>query len=324
MPSVLRRPAISAGLLALTIGAAAACGSSSSGGQAPAGGSSSPAASSPAASSPAASSPPASAPAGSNAAAAALVPASIRSKGSILVAADASYAPNEFLASNGTTVVGMDADLAQAIGKELGLKVSVKNVTFNAIIPGLSNGRFDLGMSSFTDTKAREKQVNFVTYFSAGTSFYTKASGGPAITGLASLCGLKVAVESGTTQEADDKAQSTKCTAAGKKAVTVLSYSTQSQANLALSAGRADVAMADSPVAAYQVKTSHGGFKLAGTSYGTAPYGIAVPKAAGAMDKAVLAAVKDLISNGTYNKIMTHWGIQSGEITNPVINGAIS
>jgi polar amino acid transport system substrate-binding protein len=308
--SPFRRPAVSVGLIVLALGAASACGSSSSGGGS--GGQTVQPGSSP------------SAAAGVNSAAAALVPASIKSKGSITVAADASYAPNEFLASNGTTVVGMDADLAQAIGSELGLKVSVKNATFNAIIPGLHNGRFDLGMSSFTDTKAREKIVNFVTYFSAGTSFYTKASGGPAVTGLASLCGLKVAVESGTTQEADDKAQGSKCTGAGKKTVTVLSYNTQSQANLALSAGRADVAMADSPVAAYQVKTSHGAFKLAGTPYGTAPYGIAIPKAAGSMDKAVLAAVKDLISNGTYTKILTHWGIQSGAITDPVINGAIS
>jgi polar amino acid transport system substrate-binding protein len=311
MPSVFRRRAVSAGVLALTIGAAAACSSSSSGGSqtvAPAGGGSS---------TPTAAS-------GVDPAAAALVPANIKSKGSITVAADASYAPNEFLASNGTTVVGMDADLANALGKELGLQVKVVNGTFDAIIPGLVDGRYDLGMSSFTDTKAREKQVNFVTYFSAGTSFYTKASGGPTVTGLSSLCGLKVAVESGTTQESDDKAQSGKCTAAGKKAVTVLSFGTQSQANVALSSGRAQVGMADSPVAAYQVKQSSGQFKLAGTPYGTAPYGIAIPKSAGTMDQAVLAALKDLITNGTYTTILTHWGIQAGAITNPVINGAIS
>jgi polar amino acid transport system substrate-binding protein len=309
MRSVLRRPIISAGVLALTIGAAAACGSSSSGGDQTG--------------TPANSTTP-STTSSVNAAAAALVPAAIKSKGTIIVAADASYAPNEFLASNGTTVVGMDPDLADAIGAELGLKVKVVNITFDSIIPGLQNGRFDLGMSSFTDNFERQKQVNFVTYFSAGTSFYTKATGGPTITGLSSLCGLKVAVESGTTQESDDKAQSKKCTAAGQKPVTVLSFQTQSGANVALNAGRAEVGMADSPVAAYQVKTSNGAFKLAGTPYGTAPYGIAIPKAAGAMDQAVLAAVKDLIANGTYLKIMTHWGIQSGAITNPVINGAIN
>jgi polar amino acid transport system substrate-binding protein len=82
--------------------------------------------------------------------------------------------------------------------------------------------------------------------------------------------------------------------------------------------------MADSPVAGFQVAQSHGNFKLVGTPYGTAPYGIAVPKQAGTMDQAVLAAVKVLMANGVYNQILTHWGIQSGAITNPVINGAIS
>ena len=46
---------------------------------------------------------------------------------------------------------------------------------FDSIIPGLSSHKYDLGMSSFTDTKEREKTVDFVTYFSAGTSFYVKA-----------------------------------------------------------------------------------------------------------------------------------------------------
>jgi ABC-type amino acid transport substrate-binding protein len=140
-----------------------------------------------------------------------LLPSSIKSSGKLTVAADASYAPDEFLASNGKTVVGMDADLASALGKVLGLKVSVSNVTFDAIIPALSNGRYDLGMSSFTDTAAREKQVNFVTYFSAGTSFYVLANGGPNIQTLSDLCGHTVAVEAGTTEETDAKAQARKC-----------------------------------------------------------------------------------------------------------------
>jgi polar amino acid transport system substrate-binding protein len=141
----------------------------------------------------------------------ALLPSSIKSSGTLKVAADAAYAPNEFLATNGKTVIGMDADLAKALGTVLGLKVSVQNATFNAIIPAIQDGRFDLGMSSFTDTAEREKQVNFVTYFSAGTSFYVRADGGPTINSLADLCGQKVAVESGTTQEAAAKAQSKKC-----------------------------------------------------------------------------------------------------------------
>jgi polar amino acid transport system substrate-binding protein len=83
------------------------------------------------------------------------------------------------------------------------------------------------------------------------------------------------------------------------------------------------VAMADSPVAEYQVKKSGGTFKLSGQPYGTAPYGIAIPKTSG-MTKPVLGAVMALMAEGTYKKILTKWGVQSGAITNPVINGAKS
>jgi polar amino acid transport system substrate-binding protein len=252
---------------------------------------------------------------------AASVPSAVKSKGTLTVAADASYAPNEFIGPDGKTVIGMNADLAKALAGKLGLEARVVNATFDAIIPGLAANKYDLGMSSFTDTKEREETVDFVTYFSAGTSFFTKADG-PAIETLDDLCGHKVAVEKGTTQADDSTAQSKKCTSAGKKAVKVLVYPDQNGANLALSSGRADVGMADSPVAAYQVKQSDGAFKLSGDSYGTAPYGIAIPKDNG-MAEPVLGAVKALMEDGTYETILDKWGVSAGAIDDPQINGAI-
>ncbi|MFL5861742.1 MAG: ABC transporter substrate-binding protein [Solirubrobacteraceae bacterium] len=263
--------------------------------------------------------------AGADATVVALVPGDIKSKGKLTVAADASYAPNEFFAPDGHTVIGMDADLSKALAAVMGLKANVVNATFDGIIPGLAAGKYDMGASSFTDTKAREKIVNFVDYFSAGTSFITKASGGPSVNGLADLCGKSVAVEKGTTQETDATAQGAKCKKGGKPSVTVLTFPDQNGANLALSSGRAQIVMADSPVAAYGVKKSNGQFKTVGATYGTAPYGLAVPKT-GDLDKAVLAAMKVVMSNGTYSKIMAKWGLQSGAISpaDVKINGATS
>jgi polar amino acid transport system substrate-binding protein len=256
--------------------------------------------------------------------AAALVPANIKAKGTVNVAADATYAPNEFIGPDGHTVVGMDADLAKAIFPLLGLKVNVVNATFLTIIPGLISGKFDVGMSSFTDNATREKQVNFVDYFKAGTSFFEKSSGGPTVTNLNSLCGLKVAVESTTTEQADATGQAAKCKKEHRTPDSVLPYPTQTDANLALSSGRAQVSMADSPVAAYQVKQSAGKFKLVGQAYGVSPYGIAVPKADGTLDKAILDAVKDLVADGRYAAILKTWGVQSGADTHPALNGALS
>ena len=205
----------------------------------------------------------------------------------------------------------------------MGVKVNLVNQTFDSIIPGLASGKYDMGASSFTDTKEREKTVNFVDYFQAGTSFFTKSSGGTAVSGLSDLCGKTVSVEKGTTEQTDATAQGAKCKKAGKPAVTVLAFPDQNGANLALSSGRAQVSMADSPVAAYQVKKSNGAFKITGQTYGTAPYGLAIPKSS-KLAPAVLAAVKVLMKNGTYTQILTHWGVQAGAITSPKINGATS
>ena len=130
------------------------------------------------------------------------MPSSVKSSGTLSVAADATYAPNEFIAEDGKTVIGMDADLAKAIAQAMGLQAEVKNATFDSIIPGLAANKYDLGMSSFTITKEREKTVDFVSYAIAGTSFFVNADGGPDIQSLADLCGQKVAAERGTTQAA--------------------------------------------------------------------------------------------------------------------------
>lgn len=249
-----------------------------------------------------------------------MVPAKIRKKGTVAVASDASYAPMEFIANDGKTVIGVDADLAKALGTVLGLKFKVVNATFTTIIPGLHSGKYGIGMSSFTPTKAREKVVDFVTYFSAGMGFYVKASGGPKVTNLASLCGLSVAVESGTTEYDAGKAQSKKCTKAGKKGVNVLPFQTQTEANLAVSSGHAQVGFLDSEVAAYVVKQSHGRFKLAGKAFDFLPYGIALPKGNG-MAQPIRAAVAYLIKNGAYHKILAKWGVQGSAISSPKING---
>ncbi len=120
------------------------------------------------------------------------MPAAVKDKGTLTVAADATYAPDEF--TQGTKIVGMDPDLMNALGKVMGLKVTVTNVTFDDIIPGMVAGRYMIGASSFTDEKSREKSVNFVDYAKVGESFYTLDQGGTSIKGISSICGLTVSV----------------------------------------------------------------------------------------------------------------------------------
>jgi polar amino acid transport system substrate-binding protein len=251
------------------------------------------------------------------------VPADIKSKGTLTVAADATYPPDEFIASDGHTVIGMDADLAKALSGVMGLKASVQNVTFDAIIPGLAAGKYDLGMSSFTDTKEREQTVDFVTYLQAGSSIYVKANGGPDLTSLDALCGHKVSAERGTTQSDQIDEQNKKCTSEGKPGVTPVILPDQNGVNLAVTSGRADAAMADSPVASYIAEKSNGQLKVTGGPFPPEPYGIAIPKNSG-LAQPVLAGIKALIADGTYKTILDYWGLQAGAIDNPTINGAVS
>jgi polar amino acid transport system substrate-binding protein len=242
------------------------------------------------------------------------IPTSLRGK-TLTIALDATYPPDEMIATNGTTIEGMDADFAYSLAQVLGMHVKLVNATFDGIIPGLLSGKYAIGDSSFTDTKAREKQVDFVDYFLAGEGFYKSASNSKSYNGLTGLCGVTVAVETGTTEQSDAQAQAKKCK------VTILSYAEQTSANLAVSTGKAKVGFVDSQVAAYIVKTSNGQFKLTGTPIEVAPYGFAVPK--DGLDTPLLGAFQALKTQGIYQKILAKWGLQSGAISAFKINGAL-
>jgi polar amino acid transport system substrate-binding protein len=250
---------------------------------------------------------------------AALVPASIKAKGSIVSAMDATYPPDEFVAANGTTIIGMDADFSAALGAVMGVKWVDVDATFDTIIAGLQAGKFDVGNSSFTVTALREKQVNFVTYFQAGEGYYVEKSSSLKLAGsLLALCGRTVSVETGTTEQTDATSAVALCKKAKMKPDTVLPFSTQNEANLAISSGRAQIGFADSQVAGYIVEQSKGQFKLDGPAFGVAPYGFAFAKSS-KLDNATLAAVKVLMHDGIYARILDKWGIQAGAITKPAI-----
>lgn len=252
-------------------------------------------------------------------AAAAKLPDNIKSAGVIKVATDASYPPMEFFGPDNKTIVGADLDLGKALGDKLGIKFEFSNLGFDAILPALGN-RFDISMSSFTDNKEREKNFDMVDYFSAGTSFFAASDSTLDPAGTADLCGHSVAVEKGTTQLDDVTAQKKKCD------LKILAFPDQNQANLAVSSGRADVSMADSPVAAYIAEKSGGKLKLVGSAYATAPYGIPVPKdpAYAGLADALSTALQDLSDDGTYLKILKKWGLEDGAIDSFGLNGAVS
>jgi polar amino acid transport system substrate-binding protein len=245
---------------------------------------------------------------------AALVPASVSSDGKIVFGTDASYAPNEFTAPDGTTIIGMDVDLGTAIAEKLGLKAEFQNSQFSGIIPGIQGKKYELGMSSFSVSDERVATVDMVSYFTAGTSLAVAKGNPEGITGADALCGKAVGVQSGTTQADDIAKRTAACTAAGKPAIAVTELQAQSDVTLALSSKRIVAMLADSPVVAYAVSTTEGALEIVGQPYDTAPYGIVLAKKQGDFAKGVQGAVQALITDGTYKKILDKWSVGVGAI----------
>jgi len=257
--------------------------------------------------------------AATNAAAAAQVPAAIKKAGYINFGVDATYRPNEFKDAKGNPI-GWGIDLTTAIAADLGLKAKYVIATFDTILPAIKGGKYDAGISSFTDTKERETQVDFANYYTAGIQWAALA--GKKVDPN-NACGLTVAVQTGTTEVDDLKAKSAACTKAGKKAITPLSYDAQDAATAAVVLGRANALTADSPVTEDAVAQSKGKLALAGAIYGAAPYGIATAKGS-TLVKAISLALTDLYKNGTYAKILKKYGVQAGAVTSFGVNGAIN
>lgn len=259
-------------------------------------------------------------------AAAGLVPAAIKAKGTLVIATDPSYPPDESKDQNGT-IVGWDVDLGKAIGAKLGLKVTFTEVTFADIVTGIQTGKYDAGMSSITDNKTREAADDFVTYFNSGSKLMVPKGNPKHLTDTSptdlSLCGLTIGVEKTTVQEDPDLPNRSKaCQAAGKPAIKALAQDTQDQVNESLASGRCDAVLADSPVVDYYAHS--GNFEAVGDIYAAAPYGIAISKSNSGLSQAFLAALKDLVQDGTYHTLTTQYGIQSGDYTTPGLNQATS
>jgi polar amino acid transport system substrate-binding protein len=248
--------------------------------------------------------------------AAALLPADVAKAGVLTVASDASYAPNEFKDADGNAI-GWEIELADAVAAKLGLTAEVSQASFDNIIPSVVGGKFDLGISSFTDTLEREQQVDFINYFSAGNLWATAAGKN---VDPENACGLTVAAMTGGWQATDElPARSAACVEAGKAPLEILQFDDNAAATNAAALGKADAVSADSPVTLYAVAQSKGKLVVAGKTFDAAPYGIVLAKDSG-LAPAVQAALESLVADGTYGEILTAWGVVDGGLTTITVN----
>ncbi len=251
-----------------------------------------------------------------------LVPPSLRGV-TWQIATDASYPPDEWM--RGTKMVGLDISIMSAVAATLGVKFVENNITFSAIIAGIRSGKYQVGNSSFTDTKSLEKSVNFVDYFKAGEGIYADSGSPASFRSLKDLCGLTLAVVANSPEQVTANAQAVKCPS--NESLSVHSFRTEADVEAAVLSGQAQEAFVDSQVAGYLVSISKGRLELVGKPYEAAPYGLATAKTSTgkALAAALRAALRTLVANGTYQAILEQWGVTQGDLSSDqiVINGAI-
>jgi polar amino acid transport system substrate-binding protein len=252
------------------------------------------------------------------------LPKKIQDKGKLVVGSDIAYAPVEFKDDKGETV-GIDPDIARALGKQLGVDVEFQNGTFDQLILGMNTGRYDIVMSAVTDTKERQRGASedseggadFVNYFKAGSALLV-AKDTDDITTPDDLCGKTVAAQRGTANEALIKEQQKSC----DKKIDPFIADQDTDSITQLQSGRADAVITDFPVAAYNARTVGGGdsFKVVGDQIDAAPYGIAVSKKNTELRDAVRAALEAIMENGEYAKVLKKWDVSNGALTEVTVN----
>ena len=247
-----------------------------------------------------------------------MLPDYVTKDGKLTIGMDTSYAPAEFLAADGKTPVGFDVDIVKALAKTFGLEADPQTSNFDSIIPSIGS-KYDIGVSSFTITPERMKAVDFVSMFKAGSTWVVK-KGNPNKVDTSDLCGKKVAVQTATMQETAANKMAKQCKADGKAEMDVISSKLQTDVTTNVVTGKADVFYADSPVAGYAISQTDGQLEALGDVEGVAKQGIAIKKGDQQLDEAVQKAVQKLMDDGTYMKILKHWGVESGAVDKAEIN----
>ncbi|WP_405019180.1 ABC transporter substrate-binding protein [Kitasatospora sp. NBC_00070] len=261
-----------------------------------------------------------------------MVPAGIKAAGVLRIGIDLNYAPVDFKGTD-QQAAGIDPDIAEAVGRELGLRVEYVDTAFDKLIPGLHAKQYDVVMSAMSDNRQRREGtddaggpvgpgLDFADYFIAGTSILVRKGNPKAISGLDDLCGHTVALQRGTTQAGVIDRQNAACTKAGKP-LKVKLFENDDLALAELAAGRADADLNDYPVAAYVAQQRDGGktFQVVGAQLQPSPYGIALTKDSTELREALLKALNRVIRSGEYDRILAQWNVSDGAVQNAVANG---
>ncbi|MDX2971655.1 ABC transporter substrate-binding protein [Kribbella solani] len=260
-----------------------------------------------------------------NAAAAALLPAKVRDRGTLVVGGGfgSGSVPLGFYADDNKTPIGLEVDIAYLVADALGLKPEIEVTSWENLFVGLDSGKYDAGFSNITVTEKRKQKYDFATYRKDDIAFEAKKGGSWRVTGGKDIAGKTIAVGSGTNQEkllVDWNEANVK---AGLPAATIKYFQKNTDTYLALSSGRIDAYFGPNPSIAYHVQTS-GETETIGKFSGAGPslQGLiaATTKKGDGLAKAYQAALNAAIADGSYAKVLARWNVSNEAVTTSELN----
>lgn len=260
--------------------------------------------------------------AGVDKAAEALLPEAVRKKGKLVDGISSPNPPMEFQEPNAADdeFEGFDIDLAEAIADKLGLEVEYSNVDFQQLLPSLATGRVDMMLSGLSDLPERQQVADWVDYFRSGARFFTSTVKAAQLPDAKALCGKTVQVATGTSYVQDVPKYSKQiCVGADPMKVLVVGEG-QADSKLQLQTGRAIAAVTGPESLGKLMQDEPGKWAPVGDIFADTLYGVAVKKGNKELLGAVEAAMKSLLADGTYGKLLAKWGLGDSAVKEVTIN----
>ncbi|GII00103.1 ABC transporter substrate-binding protein [Planobispora takensis] len=253
------------------------------------------------------------------------VPAEIAEDGRLTVGFSGEGSPPlTFPATDDTTIIGVETDIAQLVADVLGLEIEPQTSSWENLFLAAKSGKYEVVFNNVTVTEERKDLYDFATYRVDQLGWQVPENSPiKEIAKPADIAGLRVSVGSGTNQEKILLDWDKQNKEAGLKPAEILYYQKYGDVLLALKSGRVQAYFGPNPSIAYNIAVS-GGSRIVGTFSGAGPdlQGLiaAMTKKDNGLVKPVSEALNTVIENGRYKEVLDRWGLGNEAIPESQIN----